>query len=131
MNAKRLFTAVAAIAALSAAPAVTMASNAGGNGALHANSHATPGPHATLPAKANAYGVYCRTEPKTHVAGQQGTPFSQCVTAMAKLATKTTSSPEKACATLSKKHVAGQHGTPFSQCVSAAAKLKAAAKPAA
>jgi hypothetical protein len=129
MNVKRLFTAVVAIAALSAAPAVTLASNAGGNGALHANSHAstpTPGPHATLPAKANAYGVYCRAESKKHVAGQQGTPFSQCVTALAKLATKTTNNPAKACATLSKKHIAGQKGTPYSQCVSAAAKLKAA-----
>jgi hypothetical protein len=129
MKAIRLFTVVAAIAALSAAPAVTLASNAGGNKGLHGNPHAstpTPGPHATLPAKAKAYGVYCRTESKKHVAGQHGTPFSQCVTAMAKLATKTTSNPTKACKTLSKKHIAGQKGTPFSQCVSAAAKLKAA-----
>jgi hypothetical protein len=105
----------------------------------NANSHAanpqaqsspqsTPGPNASLPEKAHAYGVFCNKESKKHVAGQKGTPFSQCVTAMAKLATGSTKSPVKACANLSKKHVAGQKGTPFSQCVSAAAKLKAATK---
>jgi hypothetical protein len=83
----------------------------------------TPGPKASLPAKAKAYGVYCRGESKKHVAGQHGTPFSQCVTAMAKLAKGDTKSPRAACKGESKKHVAGQHGTPFSQCVSAAAKL--------
>ena len=88
----------------------------------------TPGPNASLPEKAHAYGVFCNKESKKHVAGQKGTPFSQCVTAMAKLATGSTKSPVKACANLSKKHVAGQKGTPFSQCVSAAAKLKAATK---
>jgi hypothetical protein len=82
-----------------------------------------PGPGASLPTKANAYGVYCQKESKTHAAGQKGTPFSQCVTAMAKLATGVTTSPTTACATLSKAHVAGQKGTPFSTCVVGAAKL--------
>jgi hypothetical protein len=136
MTGRRLIVAAAAAAALSAAPAVSLASNAGGEGASHrpattpantSNPHttSTPGPHATLPAKAKAYGVFCNKESKKHVAGQHGTPFSQCVTALAKLATGVTSNPAKACATESKKHVAGQKGTPFSQCVSAAAKLKA------
>jgi hypothetical protein len=133
MTGRRLIVAAAAAAALSAAPAVSLASNAGGNGASHrpattpanTSNPSTPGPHATLPAKAKAYGVFCNKESKKHVAGQQGTPFSQCVTALAKLATNVTSNPAKACATESKKHVAGQKGTPFSQCVSAAAKLKA------
>jgi hypothetical protein len=139
-------TAVAATAALAAAFVVPASSIGAGQGSLHragsatnpssthpantnpSSTHApsTPGPHATLPAKAHAYGVYCNKESKTHVAGQKGTPFSQCVTAMAKLATGQTSNPAKACAAESKKHVAGQKGTPFSQCVSAAAKLKAA-----
>ena len=44
----------------------------------------TPGPGAGLPEKAKAYGVYCQGQSKKHVAGQKGTPFSQCVTAMAK-----------------------------------------------
>jgi len=87
-----------------------------------------PPPNAPLPAKAKAYGRYCQDQSKKHVAGQKGTPFSQCVTAMAKLATGSTKSPAKACAGLSKKHVSGQKGTPYSQCVVAAAKLKGANK---
>jgi len=83
----------------------------------------TPGPNASLPAKAKAYGVKCKGESKKHVAGMKGTPFSQCVTAMAKIATGTTSSPREACKSESRKHVKGEKGTPFSRCVSAAAKL--------
>lgn len=82
-----------------------------------------PGPSATLPTKAKAYGHYCQNQSKKHVAGQKGTPFSQCVTAMAKLASGTTASPRTACASMSKKHVQGQKGTPFSNCVSSGAKL--------
>jgi hypothetical protein len=82
-----------------------------------------PGPAASLPAKAKAYGRYCQNQSKKHVAGQQGTPFSQCVTAMAKLATGKTSSPTTACKAMSKKHAAGERGTPFSRCVAAGAKL--------
>jgi len=88
----------------------------------------TPGPDASPAAKAKAYGVHCQGESKKHVAGQKGTPFSQCVTAMAKLATGTTTSPKTACKSLSHKHVAGQKGTPYSQCIKAAAELKAAQK---
>jgi hypothetical protein len=83
----------------------------------------TPGPKAGLPAKAKAYGRYCQGESKKHVEGEKGTPFSQCVTAMAKLATGKTTSPRKACKRLSKKHIGGEKGTPFSLCVSAGAKL--------
>ena len=84
---------------------------------------ATPGPNAHASAKAKAYGTYCKTESKKHVKGQKGTPFSKCVTAMAKLANQQTNSPVKACKTESKKHVKGQKGTPFSKCVVAGAKL--------
>jgi hypothetical protein len=83
-----------------------------------------PGPKAPLPAKAKAYGHYCQNQSKKHVAGQKGTPFSQCVTAMAKLASGQTNSPKAACSALSKKHVAGEKGTPYSRCVAAGAKLK-------
>jgi hypothetical protein len=83
----------------------------------------TPGPGASLPAKAKAYGRYCQNQSKTHVAGQNGTPFSQCVTAMAKLANGNTNSPKTACAAMSKKHVTGEKGTPFSRCIAAGAKL--------
>ncbi len=82
-----------------------------------------PGPNASAAAKAKAYGKSCQAQSKKHVAGQKGTPFSQCVTAMAKVATDQTN-PTTACKGLSKKHVAGQKGTPYSQCVVAAAKLQ-------
>jgi hypothetical protein len=87
---------------------------------------ATPGPSAGLPAKAHAYGRYCQDQSKKRsdaAPGTKGTPFSQCVTAMAKLASGQTDNPRSACKDESKKHVAGQRGTPFSRCVSAAAKL--------
>ena len=106
---------IPSVLALAAAPAFAVAAP---------QSH-TPGPKASLPAKAKAYGVYCKAESKKHVAGAKGTPFSQCVTAMAKLAKGQTDSARVACKGESKKHVKGQKGTPFSQCVSAAAKLKA------
>jgi hypothetical protein len=80
-----------------------------------------PGPNASLSALEKAYGRYCQDHSKKHVPGQKGTPFSQCVTAMAKAAHG--QSAKTACATLSKKHVAGVKGTPFSCCVKAAARL--------
>lgn len=86
----------------------------------------TPGPKSSLPEKAKAYGVYCRGYSKKHVAGQKGTPFSQCVTAMARAATTKTTA-KAACKGLSKEHVKGQKGTEFSRCVVAAAKVKAEA----
>jgi hypothetical protein len=82
-----------------------------------------PGPTASAETKAKAYGKQCQGQSKKHVAGQKGTPFSQCVTALAKVATGK-ANPTTACKTLSKKHVAGQKGTPYSQCVVAAAKLQ-------
>jgi hypothetical protein len=89
----------------------------------------TPGGHPsksnspTKASKAKAYGKFCQGESKQHVAGTPGTPFSKCVTDMAKLAGGSTSNPAKACANESKKHVAGQRGTPYSVCVSGAKKL--------
>lgn len=74
-------------------------------------------------AGAKAYGYYCRNESKKHATGQQGTPFSQCVTAMAKLKSGKTDSPKAACVNLSKTHTPGEKGTPFSRCVSDGAKL--------
>jgi len=88
-----------------------------------ADKPSTPGPNASLPAKAKAYGKKCQGESKKHVAGTPGTPFSKCVTDMAKLASGLTRNPRTACKNESKKHVAGQHGTPFSLCVAAGAKL--------
>jgi hypothetical protein len=114
--------------ALAAAPAMALASqptNPGqGNGPNYAPEKPTPGPHAPLPEKAKAYGVQCRGFSKKHVAGEKGTPFSQCVTAMAKAANNESLTAKQACKELSKKHVKGEKGTPFSRCVVAAAQVK-------
>ncbi len=119
--------------ALATMPAMALASqptNPGqGNGQSHGPKYSpetpkTPGPKASLPEKAKAYGVYCRGWSKKHVAGEKGTPFSQCVNAMAKAANNENLNPSKACKGISRKHVKGEKGTPFSRCVSAAAKLQ-------
>src|SRR3954447_2918302 len=106
----RIVATIAALA-LSAAPA------------LAKPPHPTQGPKAGSHAKAKAYGRFCQGESKKHVKGQKGTPFSQCVTAMAKLAHGKAATPRAACKGLSHKHVKGQKGTPFSLCVSGGAKL--------
>jgi hypothetical protein len=67
----RIVATIAALA-LSAAPA------------LAKPPHPTPGPKAGSHAKAKAYGKFCQGESKKHVKGQKGTPFSQCVRAMAR-----------------------------------------------
>ncbi len=92
-----------------------------GHGTTTTAAVTTTGTTSTNPSTPNAWGVACKTFSKKHVAGQKGTPFSQCVTAMAKAAHG--ASFKAACAALSKKHVAGEKGTLFSRCVSAAAKL--------
>jgi hypothetical protein len=137
-------TAVAAAIAVMAAPAFAADPPAGtpdqdhNPGAVHkpdstppANDAtepkpATPGPKAGLPAKAKAYGRYCKDQSKKRsdaAPDTKGTPFSQCVTAMAKLASGKSSSPRKACKELDKKHEEGEKGTPFSRCVTQGAKL--------
>jgi hypothetical protein len=121
----RITTLVVAGALVLAVPAALASppTNPGANG-NHTGQNNTnlPGPNASLPTKAKAYGVYCKTQSKVHVAGQKGTPFSQCVTAMAKAAHGT--SPKAACVSLSRKHTAGKPGTPFSTCVAGAEKLQ-------
>jgi hypothetical protein len=84
---------------------------------------AGPGPRAGLPATGKAYGRYCRGESKKHVKGMKGTPFSQCVTAMAKLAKGETKSPHSSCTSEPKTHVEGHKGTPYSLCVAGGARL--------
>ena len=46
---------------------------------------ATPGPQASFPDKAKAYGTYCKDQSKKRVEGEKGTPFSKCVSGGAKL----------------------------------------------
>jgi hypothetical protein len=117
--------ALTAVLAMSAVPAFAVPGHVPSHG-IHATG-ATGSTGSTGPAgvaHGEAYGLACAHESKTHLAGHPGTPFSQCVVAMAKLDAGTTTNPAKACKTLSKKHLAGVHGTPFSKCVSAAAKLR-------
>jgi hypothetical protein len=119
--------ALSAAPALANEPTTTPPDNQGTAHVNQGKSHlpsTTPPASASLPAKAKAYGFYCQGESKKHVDGQKGTPFSQCVTGMAKLANGSADNPRQACVGLSKKHVDGQKGTPYSQCVSGAAKLQ-------
>lgn len=111
---KRLVTTmlITGALAMTAAPAM----------ATHKDGH-TPGPKADHVTKAKAYGKLCQGQSKKHVKGTKGTPFSNCVNAMAKVA-KDEAKPREACVTLSKKHVKGEKGTPYSRCVVAAQKLK-------
>ncbi|HET7048256.1 MAG TPA: hypothetical protein VFI54_08325 [Solirubrobacteraceae bacterium] len=106
--------AVIATFALGFAPALAIAAHPN-NGKHGSQSHSQ--------ANAKAFGKLCSTESKRHVAGQKGTPFSQCIAAMKKAASGKANSPGQACKGMSKKHVAGMKGTPFSQCVVAAAHL--------
>lgn len=80
--------------------------------------HPSPPPHA------KAYGVYCRGASKKHVKGKKGTPFSQCVKAMARADHNEKLSPGQACKGLSKDHVKGKKGTEFSLCVQGVAHLR-------
>jgi hypothetical protein len=117
--------AIMAALGLSAAPAIATADKPSENG--KGPQYETPPPnHGKGPhGKAKAYGRYCQGESKKHVKGEKGTPFSQCVTAMAKLDHGTETNPAKACASLSRKHVKGAPGTPFSLCVKGGEKLLA------
>ncbi len=129
MKLQTKFAVVLGALALATTPAMALAtqpadpgSQGQGNGPNY--SPQTPGPHATLPEKAKAYGVYCKDQSRKHVAGEKGTPFSQCVTAMAKASTHENLTPRQACKGMSKEHVKGEKGTSFSRCVVAAAQLK-------
>lgn len=129
MKLQTKFAVVLGALALATTPAMALASQPAdpgsqGHGPNYTPDHETPGPGATLPEKAKAYGAYCQDQSKKHVAGEKGTPFSQCVTAMAKAATHEQTTAKQACKGMSKKHVKGEKGTPFSRCVVAAAQLK-------
>jgi hypothetical protein len=89
--------------------------------------HTLPGPSASLKEKTKAYGVYCKGFSKKAVKGQKMTPFSRCVTAMAKASTVKKKTPRAACVGFSKKPVKGKKGTEFSRCVAAATEAKAEA----
>jgi hypothetical protein len=124
-----------AVLALSVAPAMALGDAPStvppvnqGTTHAHGNANSGNGPQYTpaSPSHPKAYGRYCNEQgaSKKHIAGQKGTPFSQCVTALAHAAHNQSLTPREACKSLSKKHVKGQKGTPFSQCVVAAAHLR-------
>jgi len=79
-----------------------------------------PGPKASLPALAKAYGFRCQgTDKKKDEPGDTGkTPFAICVTDMAKLAVGSVDTPRQACSNLTKKHAKGQKRSPYAVCVS-------------
>ncbi|HSD81994.1 MAG TPA: hypothetical protein VLB47_15095 [Solirubrobacteraceae bacterium] len=99
------------------------AGTAGEQGTSH--KPATPGPRAGMPAKAKAYGRSCQGQSKERVAGEHGSAFSRCVTAMAKVASGQSDSPRTACKDLSRRRADGERRSAFSRCVAAAAKLLA------
>lgn len=74
--------------------------------------------------KGHAYGFYCKGESRKHVEGEKGTPFSNCVKAMAKADHNESTTAREACKALSKKHVKGTPGTPFSTCVKGVAQMR-------
>jgi len=134
MNALKTIAPIVGALALTAAPALAGSDHGNGTppsnqGTAHkqaAQTHTTktntPGPKASLPAKAKAYGRYCQGTSKEHVAGTPGTPFSQCVTAMAKVA-HSQATAKQACKSLSHKKATGAKRSDFSTCVNGAAKL--------
>jgi hypothetical protein len=74
--------------------------------------------------KGKAHGYHCRGLSKKHVKGEKGTPFSQCVKALARADKNPDLTAKKACKALSKKHVKGEKGTPFSRCVKGVAQMR-------
>ena len=91
MKTQRKLLILIATMALGVVPAVAFAADhnrhATGPPTNQGTAHkpSTPGPNASPSAKAKAYGKNCQNQSKTHVAGTPGTPFSKCVTDMAKL----------------------------------------------
>lgn len=126
--------AVAGVLALAAFPALSVANHGEphgkngsaphGKGPTYTPTDPTPGPKAGLPEQAKAYGRYCQGESRKHVKGEKGTPFSRCVTAMARAVNNENLSPGQACKGTSRKHVKGEKGTPFSRCVKAVAQAR-------
>ena len=95
MRLKTTIAILSGILALSAFPALGVASHGESHGKSQGAPHGkgptctpgdpTPGPKDGLPAQAKAYGRYCKGLSKKHVKGEKGTEFSRCVKAAAKL----------------------------------------------
>jgi len=78
--------------------------------------------------KGKAYGYHCRSFSKKHVKGEQGTPFSRCVKALAQADKNDDLNARKACKalkTVDNRHKAhGEKGTAFSRCIKAVNQLR-------
>jgi hypothetical protein len=107
------------LAALGITSALAIAPGA----SIAAGSHGRPATKPQPPTTHHAFGKYCQGESKVHVKAEKGTPFSRCVTDMAKLAGHKTRDPRTACKDESTTHVKGEKGTPFSRCVVAGDRL--------
>lgn len=84
----------------------------------------TPGPKAGLPAKAKAYGRYCKGESRKGEKGKKGSDFSRCVTNMAQAANHKGMAPGQVCKGESHKGEKGKKGSDFSRCVKDVVKLR-------
>ncbi|MEX2107272.1 MAG: hypothetical protein WD827_00115 [Solirubrobacterales bacterium] len=71
--------------ALLAIPATAMAAPTYSPGPDYDPAPKPPKTKPSLPAHAKAYGKYCQGKSKKHVKGEQGTEFSRCVKAVAKM----------------------------------------------
>jgi hypothetical protein len=123
MNVKTKTAAILAASAMLLAPTAALAEGPTYAPEKTHPTHPTPGPKASLPAKAKAYGVYCRGASKKHEKGKKGTPFSECVTGAAKAVTVPTTA-KIACKGVPKERVEDQKRTSYAECVVAAAHAK-------
>ena len=90
---------------------------------LAAGVFAAPAQGATSSADTRAFAKHCQTQSKKRAAGLKRTAFSNCVTAMSRLARAQSRSPQIACATLSRKRAARTRTSPFNRCVTAGRRL--------
>ena len=110
--------------ALALTPAVALASGTPGHSGAAPGQQKKTSSSTSTATTPRAYGKLCQGESKVHTKGTPGTPFSECVKAMAQMAKSPKLNSHKACAGLSKQHVKGQKGTPFSECIVAANRLR-------
>jgi hypothetical protein len=85
-----------------------------------------PGPTASPADKASVYGKYCKGQSRKRVGRES--PYTKCLTAMARLALSTLemgakTTPPKACKAESRQRLAHQRRTPYAMCVKSGRKL--------
>jgi hypothetical protein len=112
---------VLGVLAVASALVVAGAPAKSGNGNGNGNSVTGPSGAKGKKGKARAYGKRCKGVSKRHIAGQKGTPHSQCVHAL-KLVAKRGVSPQDACKPLTT-------ASDYAKCVAAGEKLAAGLRP--